>query len=288
MQAGALRQGSRHGWGPVPGPGRPTWLSFLLFLVLSRPRGKPPQPECESRKSRVQQRRRTTGCWNSILISGRPQLIYPCHTSSPAFPTSPTGVPFPRFLFSLPFNVFRRTSRMVFEVTSPRIIWQQRRPRPDVKIWGTSYGEAHLDSEASCTFGPSFMITVAQQVRRYKAESIPDQMPLYPPVTQDSFVLQWGGHVEKPKGMDEAMTEKLSRVLHRGRQQGFLAGTSRSGNTRPASTTTRCWSRKTAPCTYAAGYHSSKPPNVADSHGLFLTFFEIEVYTSVVQTKVAL
>ena len=41
-------------------------------------------------------------------------------------------------------------------------------------------------------------------------------------MTQNSFVLQWGVIVEKPKGMDEKMTDKLSRVFTEGVSKGFL------------------------------------------------------------------
>ena len=92
--------------------------------------------------------------------------------------------------------------------------------RPDVNDLGTSYGEAHLDSEASY-FGPSFMINwLHNKYGDYKAESI--LINCHYPVTQDSFVLQWGVIVEKPKGMDEAMTEKLARVFTEGVSKGFL------------------------------------------------------------------
>ena len=94
--------------------------------------------------------------------------------------------------------------------------------RPDVNDLGTSYGEAHLDSEASY-FGPSFMINwLHNNYGGYKAESI--LINCHYPVTQDSFVLQWGVIVEKPKGLDEEMTEKLATDVHRGRQQGLHAG----------------------------------------------------------------
>src|SRR6185437_3682242 len=53
-----------------------------------------------------------------------------------------------------------------------------------------------------------------------KAESI--LINCHYPVTQNSFVLQWGVTVEKPKGMDEKMTEKLSRVFTEGVSKGFL------------------------------------------------------------------
>ena len=85
---------------------------------------------------------------------------------------------------------------------------------------GTSYGEAHLDSEASY-FGPSFMINwLHNSYGGYKAESI--LINCHYPVTQNSFVLQWGVVVEKPKGMDDEMTDKLSRVFTEGVSKGFL------------------------------------------------------------------
>ena len=54
----------------------------------------------------------------------------------------------------------------------------------------------------------------------YKAESI--LINCHYPVTQDSFVLQWGVMVEKPKGMDEKMTNKLAKVFTEGVSKGFL------------------------------------------------------------------
>ena len=92
--------------------------------------------------------------------------------------------------------------------------------RPDVNDLGTSYGEAHLDSEASY-FGPSFMINwLHNNYGGYKAESI--LINCHYPVTQNSFVLQWGVIVEKPKGMDEKMTDKLAKVFTEGVSKGFL------------------------------------------------------------------
>ena len=92
--------------------------------------------------------------------------------------------------------------------------------RPDVSDLGTSYGEAHLDSEASY-FGPSFMINwLHNNYDGYKAESI--LINCHYPVTQDSFVLQWGVIVEKPKGLDDAMTEKLAKTFTEGVSKGFL------------------------------------------------------------------
>jgi 3-ketosteroid 9alpha-monooxygenase subunit A len=92
--------------------------------------------------------------------------------------------------------------------------------RPDVNDMGTTYGEAHLDSEASY-FGPSFMINwLHNNYGGFKAESI--LINCHYPVSQDSFVLQWGVIVEKPKGLDEKTTEKLARVFTEGVSKGFL------------------------------------------------------------------
>ena len=92
--------------------------------------------------------------------------------------------------------------------------------RPDINDMGTTYGEAHLDSEASY-FGPSFMINwLHNNYGGFKAESI--LINCHYPVSQDSFVLQWGVIVEKPKGLDEETTEKLARVFTEGVSKGFL------------------------------------------------------------------
>ena len=92
--------------------------------------------------------------------------------------------------------------------------------RPDVNDLGTSYGEAHLDSEASY-FGPSFMINwLHNNYGGFKAESI--LINCHYPVSQDSFMLQWGVIVEKPKGLDEKTTEKLATTFTDGVSKGFL------------------------------------------------------------------
>jgi 3-ketosteroid 9alpha-monooxygenase subunit A len=92
--------------------------------------------------------------------------------------------------------------------------------RPDIGGMGTAYGEAHLDSEASY-FGPSFMINwLHNNYSGFKAESI--LINCHYPVTQDSFMLQWGVIVEKPEGLDDATTEKMSRGFTEGVSKGFL------------------------------------------------------------------
>ena len=92
--------------------------------------------------------------------------------------------------------------------------------RPDVSLGGSAYGGSHLDSEASY-FGPSFMINwLHSNYSGFKSESI--LINCHYPVSQNSFVLQWGVIVEKPKGMDEALSEKLSEAMVVGVSQGFL------------------------------------------------------------------
>jgi 3-ketosteroid 9alpha-monooxygenase subunit A len=54
----------------------------------------------------------------------------------------------------------------------------------------------------------------------FKAESI--LINCHYPVSQDSFVLQWGVIVEKPKGLDQKTTDKLARVFTEGVSKGFL------------------------------------------------------------------
>ncbi|MDO3095932.1 Rieske 2Fe-2S domain-containing protein [Mycobacteroides abscessus subsp. abscessus] len=94
--------------------------------------------------------------------------------------------------------------------------------RPDVQLGGSSQytGEQILDSEASY-FGPSFMINwLHNNYGGYKAESI--LINCHYPIDQNSFVLQYGVIVQKPAGMDEKMTGKLSRAMTKGVGQGFL------------------------------------------------------------------
>ncbi|MCW2690354.1 MAG: 3-ketosteroid-9-alpha-hydroxylase, partial [Mycobacterium sp.] len=93
--------------------------------------------------------------------------------------------------------------------------------RPDIDLGGSSYtGEQILDSEASY-FGPSFMINwLHNNYGGYKVESI--LINCHYPVGPNSFVLQWGVIVQKPKGMDADATDKLSKAFTAGVSKGFL------------------------------------------------------------------
>ena len=93
--------------------------------------------------------------------------------------------------------------------------------RPDIDLGGSTYtGEQLLDSEASY-FGPSFMFNwLHNNYGGYKVESI--LINCHYPVSPNSFVLQWGVIVQKPKGMDDEMTDKLSKAFTAGVSKGFL------------------------------------------------------------------
>ncbi|MGW0040572.1 Rieske 2Fe-2S domain-containing protein [Rhodococcus sp. NPDC003348] len=95
----------------------------------------------------------------------------------------------------------------------------QNHGRPDVGNMGTQYGESVLDSEASY-FGPSYMINwLHNDYSGYKVESV--LINCHYPITQDSFMLMYGVSVEKPKGLDEATTNKLARKFTEGVTMGF-------------------------------------------------------------------
>ncbi|MBY0443365.1 MAG: 3-ketosteroid-9-alpha-hydroxylase subunit A [Mycobacteriaceae bacterium] len=93
--------------------------------------------------------------------------------------------------------------------------------RPDVDLGGSRYtGEQVLDSEASY-FGPAFMVNwLHNNYGGYQVESI--LINCHYPVTQNSFMLQWGVIVQKPKGMDEEMANKLANAITSGVTKGFL------------------------------------------------------------------
>jgi 3-ketosteroid 9alpha-monooxygenase subunit A len=92
--------------------------------------------------------------------------------------------------------------------------------RRDIEGMGTAYADSHLDSEA-VYFGPSFMINwLHNNYGGFKAESI--LINCHYPVTQNSFVLQWGVIVEKPAGLDDATTDKLAAAMTDGVSKGFL------------------------------------------------------------------
>ena len=70
-------------------------------------------------------------------------------------------------------------------------------------------------------YGPSFMID--DLTYHYpEADHKTILINCHYPISQDQFRLQWGVMVQKPKGLDEATTEKLAEVMTDGVSKGFL------------------------------------------------------------------
>ncbi|MBF6099562.1 Rieske 2Fe-2S domain-containing protein [Nocardia cyriacigeorgica] len=92
--------------------------------------------------------------------------------------------------------------------------------RPDVGIAAKYGGDNLLKSEASY-FGPSYMINPLVNI--YGGYEITvNLINCHYPVTHDSFVLQWGLSVEKPKGLDDATAAKLAKSMTTFFGDGFL------------------------------------------------------------------
>ncbi|MEU2255877.1 Rieske 2Fe-2S domain-containing protein [Nocardia xishanensis] len=92
--------------------------------------------------------------------------------------------------------------------------------RPDIGMASKYGGDTLLKSEASY-FGPSYMINPLLNIYSgYEVKSV--LINCHYPVTQDSFVLQWGISLEKPKGVDGTMADKLAEKMTEGISVGFL------------------------------------------------------------------
>lgn len=92
--------------------------------------------------------------------------------------------------------------------------------RPDIGMASKYGGDTLLKSEASY-FGPSYMINPLINIYSgYEVKSV--LINCHYPVTQDSFVLQWGVSLEKPKGVDGELADKLAAKMTEGISVGFL------------------------------------------------------------------
>ncbi|WP_051026539.1 Rieske 2Fe-2S domain-containing protein [Nocardia higoensis] len=92
--------------------------------------------------------------------------------------------------------------------------------RPDVGVAAKYGGETLLKSEASY-FGPSYMINPLTNIYGgYEIKVV--LINCHYPVTQDSFVLQYGLSVEKPKGLDEETATRLAQTMTEFFGTGFL------------------------------------------------------------------
>ena len=92
--------------------------------------------------------------------------------------------------------------------------------RPDVGMAAKYNGDTLLKSVASY-FGPSYMINPLKNIYSgFEVNSV--LINCHYPVSQDSFMLQWGISLEKPKGVDEATADKLAKKMTEGISEGFL------------------------------------------------------------------
>lgn len=92
--------------------------------------------------------------------------------------------------------------------------------RPDIGMAVKYGGDTLLKSEASY-FGPSYMINPLINIYSgYEVKSV--LINCHYPVTQDSFVLQWGITLQKPQGVDGEMADRLAAKMTEGISVGFL------------------------------------------------------------------
>ncbi|MFH5232711.1 Rieske 2Fe-2S domain-containing protein [Antrihabitans spumae] len=92
--------------------------------------------------------------------------------------------------------------------------------RPDIGMASQYGGDTLLKSEASY-FGPSYMVNPLINIYGgYEVESV--LINCHYPVTQDSFVLQWGVSVKKPAGIDDKTSQRLAEKFTEGISVGFL------------------------------------------------------------------
>jgi 3-ketosteroid 9alpha-monooxygenase subunit A len=92
--------------------------------------------------------------------------------------------------------------------------------RPDIGMAAKYGGDTLLKSEASY-FGPSYMINPLINIYSgYEVKSV--LINCHYPVSQDSFVLQWGITLQKPQGVEGEMADKLAAKMTEGISVGFL------------------------------------------------------------------
>ena len=92
------------------------------------------------------------------------------------------------------------------------------RGRADTGL-GPGFGDSILNSE-SAYHGPAYVVTyLHNNYNGYRTEAI--LVACHNPVTPDTFVLQSGVAVQKPVGLDEEMTDKLTALVADGVNAGF-------------------------------------------------------------------
>ncbi|WP_054816434.1 Rieske 2Fe-2S domain-containing protein [Nocardia arizonensis] len=92
--------------------------------------------------------------------------------------------------------------------------------RPDIGMAVKYAGDTLLESEASY-FGPSYMINQLRNVYGgFEVDSV--LINCHYPVTQNSFVLQYGITLERPKGITDEHAQRLAEKMTEGITVGFL------------------------------------------------------------------
>ncbi|BEK89103.1 Rieske 2Fe-2S domain-containing protein [Nocardia seriolae] len=92
--------------------------------------------------------------------------------------------------------------------------------RPDIGMATKYAGDTLLKSEASY-YGPAYMINPLLNIYGgYEVRSV--LINCHYPVTQDSFVLQYGITLEKPQGIPDDLANRLAAKMTAGIGEGFL------------------------------------------------------------------
>ncbi|MFC9978447.1 Rieske 2Fe-2S domain-containing protein [Gordonia sp. NPDC127522] len=94
------------------------------------------------------------------------------------------------------------------------------RARDDVSV-GTNYNENNVLYNDASYFGPSYMISKAFHTEEMDKPST-FLINCHYPVSENSFVLQWGVSIRKPPGMSPEETDAFARVQADGVTAGFM------------------------------------------------------------------
>ncbi|WP_405133742.1 Rieske 2Fe-2S domain-containing protein [Nocardia sp. NBC_01388] len=96
----------------------------------------------------------------------------------------------------------------------------ETKARPDIGNAAKAGIDVLLKSEASY-FGPSYMINPLLNIYSgFEVKTV--LINCHYPVTQDSFMLQWGVALQKPKGLPEAQAAGFAAKMTEGVSEGFL------------------------------------------------------------------
>ncbi|MET8422960.1 Rieske 2Fe-2S domain-containing protein [Nocardia sp. NPDC004860] len=96
----------------------------------------------------------------------------------------------------------------------------ETKARPDIGNAAKAGIDVLLKSEASY-FGPSYMINPLLNIYSgFEVKTV--LINCHYPVTQNSFMLQWGVSLEKPKGLPEEQAQMFAAKMTEGVSEGFL------------------------------------------------------------------